>query len=101
MTHDLLLPVVSPLRDDIRLHALDKPVRRVLVENVDRVHAAQGEQHALAVFLTVDRAAVALQPAHRLVAIQANDQILSQRARLFKVLDVADVKDVEAAVGED
>jgi hypothetical protein len=36
-----------------------------------------------------------------LIAVQADDEILSQRARLFKVRDVADVQDVETPVGED
>ena len=101
MTHHVLGPVVSSLGYDIRLHALDKPQRRVFVENVHGIDAAQREQHPLAVFLRVDRSGAALEPAHRGVRVQADDEVLSQRARLLKVGDVADVQDVEAAVGED
>jgi len=99
--HHVLGPVVSSLGDDIRLHALDKPQRRVFVENVHGIDAAQREQHPLAVFLAVDRSGATLEPTHRGIAVQTDDEVLPQRARLFKVGDMADVQDVETPVGED
>ena len=101
VSHHIKSCIIPTLRDYIRLYLLDKAIRCIVFKYDYLVHTAQRLQHALAVGLTVDRAAQTLEAAHQIIGVKADNQLVAQRAGLFEVLDMADVEDVKAAVGKD
>src|SRR5205085_8458376 len=72
-----------------------------LVENDDVVNGAQGRDRLGALALRYEGASVALETLHLFVAVDRDDKHVAERASAFEVSDVPDVKEVEAAVGED
>jgi len=76
-------------------------VGRVLVEHDDVVHRAQRREHLRALARRHHGAPRPFQPRHRRVAVDADEEHVAERAGGLEIADVADVQEVEAAVGED
>ena len=72
-----------------------------LVEDYDVVNGAQGRDRLGALAFGDEGAALALDMAHLLVAVYADDEEVAEVASAFEVADVPDVQEVEAAIGED
>ena len=66
----------------------------------DEIDRLQRRQHFGARALVLHRTALALQPLHRGIAVQADDQPVAGAARRGQHLDVAGMQDVETAIGE-
>ena len=65
------------------------------------IAGAVGEDDALgAVFFAIDRPARPLQRAHARVAIHGHQQSVAQRPRRLQIAHVADMQEVEAAIGK-
>lgn len=96
----LLAGVVAALHQNARRDARDQVDRRVLLEDHDEVDGFECGQHFGTRALVLDRAIRALQPPHRGVAVEADDQPVAGGARRGQNLDVAGMQDVEAAIGE-
>src|SRR6187549_92319 len=93
--------VVAALRPDIGLQQPQGLVGDRLVEDRDLVDTAQGLQHRRPLQLADQRAIVALEPAHRAIAVEQDDEAVAERPRRLQGADVADVEEVEAAAGRD
>ena len=77
-------------------------MRRVFVEDHDRVDACQRAQHFGALSLGVDRPIVPfVQRPGRPVGVDGDDQRVAELARLLQIAHVARVQQIEDAVGED
>src|SRR2546423_1037964 len=104
---DLLAPVylfegvVAALREHVRQDFNDERARRLLVEDRHEVNGREGREKFGALALVHHGAARALQSAHRAVAVDGDEQSVSQTTRRFEVAHVPDVQDVEAPVRED
>src|SRR5229473_2896449 len=100
-THNLVAGPVAAFHEDIREQARDHFARRQIIENNDSVHGFQSGENFGALALRDNRTPFAFQLMHAGVAIQTHDQRVSQGARQFQAANMAGMKQVEAAVGED
>src|SRR3954447_21243756 len=91
--------VVAALDPDVRSQPLQRPYRRVLVEDQHRVDTAQRAQHRGAVARADERPAGALQPPYGVVGVQAHDEAVAEAARGLERADVADVEQIKATAG--
>ena len=98
---DGLQAVVRTLRVDVRLEVAEEPVDRGLVKDVDGVHAGEARDDLGALVLGEDRAIGPLRPAHGLIPVHRDHEVVSKRPRMAQRSHVADMEDVEAAVRED
>jgi hypothetical protein len=96
----LLAGVIAALDQHARRDAGDQVDRRVLLEDHDEIDGFERGQHFGTCLLVLDRTIRALQPPHRGVAVEADDQAIAGGARRGQHLDVAGMQDVEAAIGE-
>lgn len=60
----------------------------------------EGSQNARTRLFVLNRTVGALEAAHGFVCVQAYDQYIAEVTRLFEVVYVAEVEQVETAVGE-
>src|SRR5260370_39053558 len=99
--HNLVAGPVAAFHEDIREQARDHFARRQIIENNNSVHGFQSGENFGALALRDNRTPFAFQLMHAGVAIQTHDQRVSQGARQFQAANMAGMKQVEAAVGED
>jgi hypothetical protein len=93
--------VVATFDQDVRCQRRDQRQRRVLVEDDYRVDCCQRRDDMGPVISCVERTARTLQPAHGVVAIDADDEVVTCRARRSQQVRVPAMQQVENAVGED
>jgi hypothetical protein len=94
--------VVAPFHVDFGLKLTDEFDGRVFVERNDARDGAETFQNGETVFQGVHGPVVALaQAANAGVRVHADDEKVAQSAGLVEIADVAGMKDVENAVGED
>ena len=84
----------------VGLEALEQPRHGRVREDDDVVDAAERGDELGAVRRRAAPAGPALQRRHRLVVVDRDDQAVGLGRRALQVADVADVQQVEAAVGE-
>ena len=94
------LPVAA-LDEDVRPQAANERQRRIVVEHGDVVDGLHRCEQGHATVLVHDRPGRAFQAPDRCVAVDCDDQDVAARLGLRQRVDVADVQQVEAAVGED
>jgi hypothetical protein len=92
---------VGTFDENVRLKHSDKLVRSVLVEHHDSVHALERFQNLDTLRFRRQRAIRALVGSNRSVGIDANDQHVTEIARLSQVSDVARMQEIEDAVRKD
>src|SRR5215831_15247160 len=100
MPDDLIDPVVGAFHQDIRPDARDKLDRGIVGKQDDGVHKGEPRQYDRARPLPLYRPCGALEPLHRGVAVEADDQPVATGARLAQELDMPRMEEIEAAVGE-
>src|SRR6266567_5312864 len=100
VTDHILAPVIAALDQDARPHALDQLERRVVPKHGHEIHRFERGQHLGARMDVLQRAALALQPPHRGIVVEADHQTVADAARLRQQLDVTAMQEVEAAIGE-
>src|SRR5687767_12277444 len=93
--------VVAALDEHVGQKFGDEPARRLVVKDGHEVNNRERGQHLGALRLTHHGSARAFERAHRAVAVDRDEQRVSERARRREVAHVPDMQDVEAAVGED
>ena len=96
----VLLGVVGALGVDVGAEARDQRVGAVLLEDDHRVHPAHRGDQLRPLRGGHHRAARALQPPHRGVGVEPDHERVAERAGGLEIADVADVEEIEAAVGE-
>ncbi len=97
---DFVARVGAAFDQHVGADGFEQSVRRIVFEHDDLAHAGQRRQHGRAVALADDRPAGTLEPSHAGVAVDADEQRVAQRRGFGQVLHVADVEQIEAAVGE-
>ena len=100
VSDDLVTAVVAALHQHAGLDLRDQLDWRVFLEDHDKIDRLKRRQHLGARALVLNRAPVALQPPHRCVAVQTDDQPIAGAARGGQHLDMAGMQNVETAVGE-
>ncbi|CUU16974.1 hypothetical protein CDS [Bradyrhizobium sp.] len=100
MADHLLAGVVATLHQRARLDPGDQIDRRILLEEDDEVDGFERREHFRTRTFVLNRAIGALQPPHRGIAVEADDQAIAGSARRGQHLDVAGMQDVKAAIGE-
>src|SRR5712692_1086935 len=99
---DAFCRIVGTLGVDVRANFADQGAGIGFRKNYHRIHIAQRRQKFGTLTLGRVRTALALQHAHRCVRVQA-DNNSGPRSQLFgrtQTADMADVKQIEAAVGQ-
>src|SRR3984957_20517044 len=97
---DLFAGVVAALDQYARLDLRDQFDRRILRKHNHEIDRLQRRQHFRPRALVLKRALLALQPLHRCIAVQADDQPVAGAARRGQDLDVTGMQNIETAVGE-
>src|SRR5690606_19616849 len=101
-TYDAVARVVGALDEHVRLERVDEGERRFVVEQHDAVYRGKPREYTGTGRLRHDRPLRALtQPPHRRVGVHADDEAGSLAAGGFEQRNVAGVKQIENAVGED
>src|SRR5581483_6265452 len=99
-TDHLFARVVRTLDEDGWLDPRNQFLGRVLVEHHNEIDGFQSSEHLGASLHRLDRATGAFQPCHGSIAIKADDESITGRARAGEQLDVTGVQQVETAIGE-
>src|SRR5882762_888250 len=97
---DSLFRIIAAFDDHVGLQMSDKIERRVLRENYDEVHALERSEHVRALRVAAHRPRGTLEAAHRLIAVEADDERVCALACGGEDVDVPGVKQVEYAVSE-
>lgn len=93
--------VVTTFDEDVGLNLADELEGRVLGEEYHRVDGGESGHDAGALALADDGARGAFEALDRGVGVEAEDELRAKPAAVLKQGDVADMQEVEAAVGED
>ena len=101
MADDGLDGVVAAFDEDVGLEGADEFERRVLFEEDDGIDGGEGGHDAGAFALGHDGARGAFEAADGGVGVEAEHELRAEAAAVFEQRDVADVEEIEAAVGED
>jgi hypothetical protein len=83
------------------MESLHQALSGGLVEDDRIVDAAQGSHYLRTLVLRDYRATWPFVAANRGIRVDAHDQYITQSAGGFEIADVADVEQVEGAIGED
>jgi len=92
--------VISAFDVDIGCGDGEKSTGGFFRENANGIHALQRRQNEGAVLFVVHRAIRTFQLLDRVVAADADEQEIAEVASAFEIRDVAEVKDIETAVGD-
>jgi len=98
--NDRVFRIIAAFDDYVGLQMSDKIERSVLGENYDEVHALERRENVCTLGVGAHRTRRTLESAHRLVAIEADDERIGAGARGSEDVDVPGMKQVEYAVGE-
>ncbi len=97
---DLVESPISTLDKNIRQKSGNQFTRSERVENHHGIHTFKGSQDFSALVLRYRRAAFSLEFVHGSVAVDANNEHIAERPALLQALQVPEVKNVKAAIGE-
>src|SRR4051794_38972274 len=100
MADDLLAAIVATRHQHARPDLRDQLDRRGFSAYDGEIDRLQRRQHFRARALRLHRTALALQPAHRGIAVETDNQPVAGATRRGQYPDVAGMQDVETAVGE-
>lgn len=98
--NDLVTRPVATLSENVGEQRGDNLAGSQVVEDDHGVHRFEGGENFRALTLGDNRTAGTFQLAHAAIAVQANDEHVTEFASELKAANVARVKQVEAAVGE-
>ena len=93
--------VIAAFDVDIRLSGGEKIGRGAFGKNADATDTFEGGEHGRAVGFRIHRARWAFEFAHARVAVDAQEEQVTEVARVFQVGHMAEMQNVEAAVGDD
>ena len=96
-----LTRVVAALDVDRRTHLCDQCLCRILAEDHHRIDGGKCPNDLRAIQLIVDGARRSLEPPHRGVAVQPEDEHIPLRTCRCQVAHMPHMEDVKAAVGKD
>lgn len=94
------LGVIATFHYDVRFEMLDEIERRIVGENYNQIHAFERGENVGALGVAMYRPGRTLKPAHRLVAVDADDERVGGSAGSGENIDVPRVQQIENAVGE-
>lgn len=97
---DRAFSVVAAFHYDVRLENPDELEGRVLRENDDQIDTFHGGEHEGALGRATNRPARAFEPAHGLIAVDADDQRIRGRAGCNEKIDMTGMEQIENSVGE-
>jgi hypothetical protein len=97
---DRFFGVIAALYNNVRPEALHQIQGSVFRENDDQIDAFQRCEHISPLGIAANRTSRPLEPANRLVAVNADNKRVRGLSRSEQHVDVACVKQVEHAVGE-
>jgi hypothetical protein len=95
-----LFRVIAPFDDDVRPEKLDQLEGSVFIEQYDEIDAFHSREDVGPLCFATYGPGGPLEPAHRRIAIDADDERVGGRARRREKVDVSGVQEVEDAVGE-
>ena len=99
--YDLVAGPIASLHEDIRKQAGDGFAWRQIIENHYGVDGFQSSENFGALALGDYRAAIALELANTSIAVEADDEDISQFAGQFEAADMSGMEQVKTAIGED
>ena len=97
---DSLFRIVAAFDNHVGLEMPDEVERSVLGENYDEIDALERREHVGAFGVAAHRARGTFEAAHRLIAVDTDDERVGAVARGGEDVDVPWVKQVEYAVSE-
>jgi hypothetical protein len=99
-TDDSLFRIIAAFDNHVGLEMPHKIERSVLGENYDEIHALERGEHVRALGVAADRPGGTLEAAHRLIAIDADDERVGAVACGSENVDVPGMEQIEDAVSE-
>ena len=93
--------VLRALGVDVAANGKEQRINRHLGKDRNEINCTQRYDNVRTPALRNERAARTFQLSHLSVRVDADDEQVAESARRFKVTDVPDVQDIEAAVGKD
>lgn len=99
-TNDRFFRIVAALDDHIWLEVPDQIEGGVLGKNYHQIHAFERSEHIRSLGISPHRPCGSFEPAHRLIAIEPDDESVGGFARGEKNVDVAGMKQIEDTVRE-
>jgi len=97
---DLVRLPVPTFDQDIRQQRCNHLLRRQILKDHDRIDALEAREDLRALFGRDDRPASPFERAHALVAVQPNDQAITQRPRRLEAVNVPRMEYIEASIGK-
>ena len=98
--HHFIGGVVGALDQNIGAQLLNQFARRILGEQDHRIDAREGCDNQSARMFGLDRPTFALEPLHRGVIIECDNQPVTGRTCLFDQGNMSRMHQIEAAIGE-
>jgi hypothetical protein len=92
--------VIAALHNHVRLQSFDQLERSILGKDNNEIDAFHGREHEGTFRGAANRPARPLEPSHRVIAVDADDQRISGPARGAEEIDVSRVEQIEDTVGE-
>lgn len=80
---------------------MEEPVGAFRLKDHNGIHASQRGDHGGALVFRHEWAVRAFELTNRLVSIQSDNEEVAQTARVLKIADMAEMKEIETAVGGD
>ena len=95
-----VLGIVGAFDQKLGPDRLDQLDRRILVEDADQIDRGKARKYRGPRGLGLDRAGRPLEPPHAGIAVEPNHEPIAGRAGLLQQMDVARMKQIEAAIGK-
>lgn len=99
-TDDSLFRIIAAFDNHVGLKMPHKIERSVLGENYDEIHALERGEHVRALRVAAHRPGRTLEAAHRLIAVDADDERVGALACGGENVDVPGMQQIEDAVSE-
>jgi hypothetical protein len=92
--------MISAFGIDVGTDDFDEAIDPSFLKQHDVIHGFEAEKHFGPIFFAVDRPPLSLEFPDGSIAVQADDEGISQRARLPQVADMTCVQDIKATIGK-
>ena len=92
--------VIAAFNVNVRAQGAEEAIGGGIVEEDGGVHASEGGNEASAFGGGQEWAALTFQSPRRVVAVDSDEQRIAEGAGFLKIIEMADVQEIEHAVGE-
>jgi hypothetical protein len=99
-TDNCIHSIVAALRNDIRAQRLDELEWSVFAEEDNPINRLKSSQHISALSFAPDGPALAFEPFHGCISVEADDQCITEPTRLGQDIHVTRMEEIEYSIRE-